>query len=196
MKKKALIIAFFLFIPSISYAHEFWIFRLANEVRIYGGHDFPRTEAAPGKNILVHSYLFGESGIKELSLEREKDFLFSKGIEEKGVLSFRLERGERVLYCGFYIAEEGKIKEEFVEKTCGDAFSMAVGFKEAKEKKEVVIEFSKKVSDSWELWTEKGEKKILLIDPNGRLSFKGKGGLYLLVSNIGRKSVSIVVEVK
>ncbi len=198
LKMKTFIFFFIFFIPSISTAHDFWIFRSGNEVRIYGGHDFPQTEMAPGKNIAVHSYLYGKGGIKELILERGENFLFSKGIEESGLLAFSFERGEKVVYCGFYIPEEENIiKEELVKKVCGDSFSISKKIQTVKNEKEVGIEFSPDLGLSWTLYTEKGDKKTLFPDASVRISFKVKDkGLFLLLSELNGKPLSIVVGVK
>jgi hypothetical protein len=186
-----------LLLPSISSAHDFWIFREGNEVKIYGGHDFPKTEMAPGKNIVVHSYIYGKGGMKELVLERGENFLFSKGVEGAGVLAFNFERGGKIVYCGFYIPdEESIVGEEMVKKTCGDTFSILKKIQQVKIEKEVSIEFFTGFAESLTLYTEKGDKSVLFPD-NGKISFKAKkGGLFLLISEISGRPVSIVIEVK
>jgi len=195
--KLKLSIFILLFVPFISSAHDFWIFRAGNEVRIYGGHDFPGTEMPPGKSIVVHSYIYGKEGIKELLMERGENFLFLKDVEEVGALAFSFERGGKIVYCGFYIPEgENSIKDEMVKRACGDSFSIAKRLQTVKTEKEVNIEFSMNIAESWTLYTKKGDKSTLFPDKN-RISFKTKkGGLFLLISEISGKPISIVLEVK
>ena len=196
MKIRVLVFIIFI-LPSISSAHDFWIFREGKEVKIYGGHYFPKTEMAPGKKVVVHSYLYGKEGIKEIPLERGENFLFSKDVEETGVLGFGFERGGKIVYCGFYMPEgENLIKDEMVKRACGDSFSIAKRLQTVNTEKEVNIEFSMDIAESWTLYTEKGDKNTLFPD-KGRISFKTKKpGLFLLVSEISGKSISIVLEVK
>lgn len=199
---KTLTFIFAVFLPLSLPAHDFWIFQSGNECRIYGGHSFPETEMAPGKNIVARAFIYEKEEVREISLQRGERFLFATGIEKKSLLAFSLERGGRTVYCGFYIPHglalsSFLIEEEDVQRVCGRRFSISLSPYPPQSGRETKMGFSAETHGPFLFYSEKGEKKTLIPDRAGTITFKvPQEGLYLLVGEQAGMSFSIVLEVK
>lgn len=183
-------------------AHDFWIFRTGEELRLYGGHNFPQPEVVPGKNISAKAFVYANGALKEIFLQREEKFLFSKGIKDDGLFAFSLQRAGRHVYCGFYIpsgiqAEKSVIiAEEIVKEVCGFSLSISLGPYPFKKENEETIRFSNEIYEPFSFYSEKGEKKNLFPSKSGKILFKvQESGHYLLVSQVEGVPVSFLVEV-
>ncbi len=193
-----------LLLPFNLFAHDFWMFPYQKEIRLCGGHDFPRCELAPKKNVEVSGFIMEELKEEELDFQRSENYLFVSRSEghKNYITGFSLRRGGKVMYCGFsfvYHDEATKIvvPSEMVRKYCDLDFSITLKNYPFRKGVSANMEFQGMWFPTWSFLSEKGKKGYLQMKKEGILDFiPQEKGFYLVVTEERNRSISISIEVR